>query len=331
MLGKKKNLMYIIACLVLTLFVATACGKAENKAQTGGNDKKEKTSFSIGGASLGGTYYAMAGEWSKVISQKLGKEIAVEATGGTNQNIQLVHQGTLDFALATSGTADDGYKGTGWATTKNDNIRGLIPINPLYFQFWTSGKSGIKTLKNLDGKRVNLSSAGSGADIYGRAIFKILNIKPAGITNVSHSQANQMMQDGLIDASLSVGGLPQPAIDEFTRTNKGIVVGVSEKEDIDKILKELPYLSVSKIKANSYEGQTAEIETLTDFNFMIVNKDIPDSLVYDITKTTFENKDTLKKSGASWSLMDMNDTSKIPIPIHPGAKKYLEEKGVKFK
>lgn len=310
---KKHTKLLIILIAIVLILGTTGCGTKE--------DVESPYPVTIGGAALAGTYYAMAAGWSNMITEQLNVHSSVEATGGASDNIILVHEGTLEFGLATSGTAYEMFE-------ENDNIRGLFSINPLYFQFWTPEESGIKTLNDLNGKRVNLSRAGSAADVWGRYLIEILDIKPSDITNVDHGQASNMMRDRLLDVAFTVGGAPHPAIDEMSTLSNVTVIGVSEEEHIRKVLEISPQLAVGIVPMGSYKGQQKEFKTIVDYNFMMANKDLPEDLIYDAVKATFENKISLEQSLKDWEALDINNVEGIPIPLHSGAIKYYKEQGI---
>ena len=85
-----------------------------------------------------------------------------------------------------------------------------------------------------------------------------------------------------------------------------------------------------QIPAGVYKGQDNAIPTLSVQAILVVNKDLPDDVVYTITKTLFENLPDVAKAhnkAAEISLAHAFDG--ITIPFHPGAEKYFKENGVK--
>ena len=66
------------------------------------------------------------------------------------------------------------------------------------------------------------------------------------------------------------------------------------------------------------------------WSIFLVNKDVPDDVVYELSKILYEDADLKKFMGADPSLSLANATTGLKggvIPFHPGAQKYLEEKG----
>jgi TRAP-type uncharacterized transport system substrate-binding protein len=64
---------------------------------------------------------------------------------------------------------------------------------------------------------------------------------------------------------------------------------------------------------------------------MITHKDQAADFIYEVVKTTMENREILEKThpSAKETLIE-NAPFIASIPLHPGAIKYFVEKGVKF-
>ena len=60
---------------------------------------------------------------------------------------------------------------------------------------------------------------------------------------------------------------------------------------------------------------------------LVTNADISEDVIYDVTKAIFENTD--KITHAKGKLIKAEDGLKgMGIELHPGAKKYFDEKGI---
>ena len=72
------------------------------------------------------------------------------------------------------------------------------------------------------------------------------------------------------------------------------------------------------------------METITVWNYMVVHKDASADFVYEVVKKTFENVDILITTHASAKETKPEAIVYSPIPLHPGAVKYYQEKGIKI-
>jgi uncharacterized protein len=71
------------------------------------------------------------------------------------------------------------------------------------------------------------------------------------------------------------------------------------------------------------------VTTIAQPNFLAVRDDVPEDVVYQITKTMYENLAFLNSIHAATKAMSLDRaTSGLPLPLHPGALKYYKEAGV---
>ena len=62
-------------------------------------------------------------------------------------------------------------------------------------------------------------------------------------------------------------------------------------------------------------------------NYLVTHSDVPDDLVYTMTKAIFENLDDLLAAHAAAKAIKLESAAKdSPAPLHPGAHKYFTEK-----
>jgi TRAP-type uncharacterized transport system substrate-binding protein len=63
---------------------------------------------------------------------------------------------------------------------------------------------------------------------------------------------------------------------------------------------------------------------------MVVHKDLPDDLVYNMCKVFWENHAAFVEVKGVWKTVTLeNALNGAAIPVHPGAKKCYDELGVK--
>jgi TRAP transporter TAXI family solute receptor len=95
---------------------------------------------------------------------------------------------------------------------------------------------------------------------------------------------------------------------------------------IDKV--GTPYQSAA-IPANTYNGQTAAVNTAIVQNYLVTRASLSDDEVYQMTKSMFDNLDALTAAHAAAKAIKLDAAAKNPpVPLHPGAMKFYKEKGV---
>ncbi|MFH0957090.1 MAG: TAXI family TRAP transporter solute-binding subunit, partial [Pseudomonadota bacterium] len=202
----KRTLGLSLALISVVLFCST--GFAQTKA---GWPK----SVTIGAAPIGGTYFIWAGGFSKLLNDKMGIPGNVESTGGPVHNVQLIESKSLDFGMITNAPAAEGWAGEGWAKGKKyQNQRAILPLYTTYFQMYSLASTGIKSIKDFEGKSVGVGPIGGTPATYWPKIIETAGVKPKRIVNASSSDLNSQLKDGMLDANGNSVGLPWVTISE---------------------------------------------------------------------------------------------------------------------
>jgi TRAP transporter TAXI family solute receptor len=312
----------VAALFAASLFAAGAMAQAKP------NPSWPKT-ITLGTASVGGTYFVYGRVWASLVNEKIGTSISTQQTQGPNQNIILTHERTVDLGMTTMGVALQAWNGSGdWTKGKKfQNIRATFPMYDTPFHFIALDKAGIKSVKDLAGKKSGIGPRAGTCGTYFPMFFKILGVG----TTIRNGQASDMaanLQDGLIDAFPFCAGVPIAAYSELETTNKVRFFTFTDDE-LRKLKTALPELSDSTIPKGTYKQQMEDHKTIGVFNFAIAHKDLPDDLVYSITKAVLENNPQMVKGhAAAKETLTENWNRNTFLPFHPGAVRYYREKGI---
>ena len=89
-----------------------------------------------------------------------------------------------------------------------------------------------------------------------------------------------------------------------------------------------PYYAPLQIPADTYPGQPDPIETITIKATMVVDTDLDEEVVYQLTAAIFDHADEITQENAKGAELSVeNATSGITVPFHPGAARYFAEHG----
>lgn len=285
--------------------------------------------FTIGTASQGGTYFVYGNGFASYISEALGVNATGEVTGGPVQNVTLVQTGDHLMGLVTMGPAYDAWNGKSELAPglEHKDIRALFPMYQTPFQVVALKKSGIKSVSDLKGKRVSVGPAGGTPGTYWPQFIKAVGVD-ATISNAGASDAAGQLADGLIDAFAFAAGVPISAFAELAASQDVVMFGFTD-EELAKVQAAFPAMAPFTIPAGTYKGHDYDQKSVALWNFAIAHKDMPESLAYEITKLAMENNDRMKKihATAKETLLSNWDKNTF-MPFHPGAVKYLTEKGI---
>jgi len=285
--------------------------------------------LTLGTASVGGTYFVYGQVWASLVNEKLGTSISTQQTQGPNQNIILTDARQIDFGMTTMGIALMAWNGSGdWTKGKKfQNIRAMFPMYDTPFHFIALEKSGIKSVKDLAGRKSGIGPRAGTCGTYYPMMFKILGVD----TTIRNGQGSDMaagLQDGLIDAFPFCAGVPIAAYSELETTNKVRFFTYSD-EEIRKLKAALPELSDSVIPKGTYRQLNEDHKTVGVYNFAIAHKDVPEDLVYGVMKAVLENNAQMVKGHASAKeTVTENWNRNTFLPFHPGTVRYFKEKGI---
>jgi TRAP transporter TAXI family solute receptor len=192
-------------------------------------------------------------------------------------------------------------------------------------------KEEIKSVYDLKGRSVSIGAPGSGVyfnamDVLEAADLTLKDIKPQ---YQSFDDSKEALKDGQIDAAFIVAGAPTSAITELATTN-GVYIIPVDGELREKIMTICPYYAPLQIPADTYPGQPEAIETITIKATLIVDADLDEETVYQLTKAVFDHSAEISQENAKGAELSVeNATSGITVPFHAGAARYFSEQGVK--
>ncbi|MSP67324.1 MAG: TAXI family TRAP transporter solute-binding subunit [Alphaproteobacteria bacterium] len=286
-------------------------------------------SLTLGTASVGGTYFIYGGVVAALLTEKAGLNVSTQQTQGPNQNVILVEGKQIELGMTTMGIALQAWNGTSdWTQGKKfQGIRALFPMYDTPFHFITAASSGITSVAQLNGKTVGVGPKAGTPGTYYPLMFEALGIK-ATIRNGGASDMGGQLGDGLIQCFAFAAGLPISVFTEIEAQRPVRFLTFTDAE-IKTLKAKLPELSDSLIPKGTYKSLGEDHKTLGVYNFAIAHKDLPEDVAYRIVKTVLENNDAMVKGhAAAVETVLANWTRNSFLPFHPGAVRYLKEKGI---
>jgi uncharacterized protein len=257
-----------------------------------------------------------------------GLHIEIRKSGGSNDNLMAVDASPMTIGTAFMASAYDAVNGTGFAAGhKHENLRALFPMYETSFQVAALRKSGLRSLADLDGKKVGVGPARGPAEGFFRAAADVAGIKPI-IVNGDPAALSQQVLNGDIDALWQGAVVPIPSLVEVANHADAIVFGLSDA-DVAAVLAKLPALSATTIPAGTYTGQTAELKSFSAWNFVVANKDLPDDIAYAITKAVLSASDPKSDIYPTASgTRAANAANNRIMAFHPSALRFYREDSV---
>ena len=189
--------------------------------------------FRIGTGSTAGTYYPVGGVIAAAISNPPGSHpcdeggacgvpglIAVaQSTDGSVDNVRMIASGALESALCQADVAYWAYRGEEIFAEKGpvEELRVIASLYAETLHLVVRRGAGIRSLKDLAGKRVSLDRPASGTRVDANLLLEAYGVSPESFEDLplTTGQAAQAVRDGTLDAFFLVAGAPVTAIAEL--------------------------------------------------------------------------------------------------------------------
>ncbi len=279
-----------------------------------------------------GTYYPIGQAMAQIIGDKVkNTEITAVTSDGSVANAESIGSLKADLALIENTIAYYAEQGqqmfTGAAVS---NIRGIAALYPEIIQIVTLKEYGITHIGDLRGKSVGVGAPGSGTAVHMAAILKAAGLDETTVDMqyLDFAECAEALKNGDIDAGCIVAGIPTAAVTDIAAAKDISIVSIPAAI-YDTLKSSYPFYIPVSIPSGTYTGVDAAVTTIAVQAMLVARADLSEDLVYRITKALFENTATLAAAhprGQDITLQTALDG--MPIPLHPGARKYYEEMGI---
>ena len=293
--------------------------------------------ISIATGGTGGVYYPMGGGLANILSKHVaGMQATAEVTGGSVDNLNLIGSGKPYVAFSMVDAALDAAKGQEKFTGRKVDVKTFLLLYPNRMHVVTTEATGIKTMADLKGRRISAGSPGSATEIMAFRLMEGAGIDPQkDVTRerLSVAESANALKDKKIDAFFWVGGLPTAAVTDLAST-PGTKIRMIDHADavaaMNKKWGNLYYADV--IPKATYSGMAVDNKMASVANILVVNSNMPDEQAYKIVKAVFDHQKDLIAVHQEYSNVKISAQKNVAtsVPFHPGAEKYIREKGGKL-
>ena len=301
-----------------------------------GGDRQQAQFISIATGGTGGVYYPYGGGLAKVLNENLpGVRASAEVTAASVDNLKFIRDGKADIAFALADTVDDAVKGRGAFEGAPAPVGSLAVLYSNYTHLVTLEGSGITSVDGLRGRTVSTGSPGSGTEVIAVRVLRAAGLNPdADIRRqgLGASESADALKDGKVDAFFWSGGLPTAAVQDLSHSSGVRIRMIPTGHLVPALQREHGSLYFPlEVPANAYPGVGSAVSVVGVANVLVVNRSMPDSLAYDITRLLFEKQaDLAAIHPEARNLSLERATQGSPAEFHPGAVRYFRERGRQF-
>jgi TRAP transporter TAXI family solute receptor len=204
-------------------------------------------------------------------------------------------------------------------------------LAPGVVQYAVLEESGIKTVKDLAGKRVAIGPQGNSSGPLFMNVLEFYGMTASDVTRsyVSFADGVSELLDGHVDMAIVQAGVPAPGLQEAFAGPKAIrIISFPEKER-DEFLEKYLYYIPYTIPKESYTRLPEIVITFATQNIVLVHAALSKDTVYAITKAVFEHLPDIYAAHPTMRSVTLNGAAKTPIPLHEGSVRFFKEASAK--
>ena len=292
-------------------------------------------------ATTGGTFYpvgvAIATLTHAQLYESEGISLTAISSAGSMENLKLLRDNQVQFAILQGPFGAWSWTGEGPVSRPQTHIRSVSALwkNVEHFVLLTelTDTKFMMDLDRLDDERYVLGARNSGAEQTGRFILDTLGIdyeEKFNLAYMGYGPTSNAIQDGNIVGMNIPAGAPVSAITRaYASMGERMTILNWTQDSLDKLNARYPLWDWYDFPPGTYPRQTENIRTVASPNVLVTRVDIPEEVVYNITKVIWENLATLQEiHGATNDMRPEIAIDGLGAPLHTGALRYYREVGL---
>ncbi len=298
-------------------------------------DSFAKKRIVFGGGPAGGTFQVVANgiQVYKPVKAIEAFSVKAQTSGGSTENLRKTNAGRQHMSVVYAGEVFRGREGL--LTGDEKKYEDVLAVAWLYgapAQLVVRADSGIKSVKDLVGKKVGVGNAGSGAFANCELFFSHMGVWDKIERNaMGYSDAAAAFGNNQLDAFWVFAGFPVGAIIMAAQTNDIALLDLNADAEASGFYKKYPYYGKLSVPAGTYKGVDYAVPSFQDSALWVVNAKVPAEYVYKLLSIIYTDEGlkhmvSQKKTFKNMSLE--TGATNIVTPFHPGAEKFWKEKGM---
>lgn len=338
----KKLLKSMFIVLVLSVFVACSSGgNSDGESSESGESNKGYGVIPLYTPPAGGINYIISAGLADQLNRTISidnTQFAVEATpGASDMVVNLMERYEQDkpaiaaFAHESAHSIFNGLSEVLEGT--HSELRAIGYLSDTALHIVTGANSSVETFADLKGKKIGTAVPGDTMYNFLRDLLE----EQYGLTEddytgipLDYTEVQDGIKNGSIDAGLIMGMPPAPAVVELAQTEDIRVLSI-EPDKVESFLSDKPYYSSVVVEPGTYKNQDEELIIGTFSSIYLTHENTSEEVVYEFLKGILDNLDGLKEIHPTFNITEENIAEDMALPLHPGAQKFFEERGIEIK
>lgn len=332
-----------ILALILCISMLAGCGST-GETKSPETDTTEPTTVDgnqelvITAGAAGGAWYLYAASINDLWETQIPGVKTTLIPGSGKSNPLLVSEGQeAQIGYCYINMSGDAFNGDGEFTTPASDMRSLMSLNTIqYLTAMVDKDLGISAFTEIKENKPALIIApgapGSGSEKLFKDVLEAHGITYDDIEEwggrvdfLGAGDGANSFKDGHVNVLSNAAPQPYTPWIEVSAARDVVVLPIEDYAI--EALEALNY-QFGTIDTTVYKDPQGEIVSCGPTTNLIVNKDLDEELVYQMTKTLCEGMDKVVQTNPSLAVFDINNAPDSVIPLHPGAERYYKEAGL---
>ena len=298
-------------------------------------DSFAKKRVIFGGGPAGGTFQVVANAIQVYKPVKAIEEFSVKAqtSAGSVENLRKTNAGRQQMSVVYSGHVWLGRNGQMKKDPKKyENVLAVAWLYGAPAQLVVRADSGIKSVKDLVGKKVGVGNAGSGAFANCELFFTHMGVWDKIERNaMGYNDAANAFGNNQLDAFWLFTAFPSGAVIMAAQTNDIALLNLDADAEASGFNKKYPYFSKLAVPAGTYKGVDYDAPSFQDSALWVANSKVSADVVYKLLSIIYTDeglKHMISQKKTFKNMRLKTGATNIITPFHPGAEKFWKEKGM---
>jgi TRAP transporter TAXI family solute receptor len=192
--------------------------------------------------------------------------------------------------------------------------------------------SGITSLADLKGKRVNIGNPGSGQRGTMEVVMQVLGWSKddfALAAELKSAEQSRALCDNEVDAIVFTVGHPAASLKEATTSCESVLVPV-DGPAIERLISATDYYRSATIPGGMYRGNADDVPTFGVGATIVASAQTSDEAVYQVVKAVFDNFAAFRRLHPAFAHLEKQQmvSDGLTAPLPPGAIRYYKEAGL---
>jgi TRAP transporter TAXI family solute receptor len=256
--------------------------------------------------------------------------ISLQPTEGGVRVVSAIDGGRGQLGLAQSDVVYIAYRrGIEKNLYPHKNLRAIAVLWVNTFYVVVRRDSPFHSIEDLRGRPVGIIRPGTSGEFSTRIMLGAHGMTYGDVRPIFEPTNDLLpkLGSGEIDAVFSANPVMLAGAPELSETVPLRLLPIG-RAATNQLRGSYPFLKPVTVAANQLKGQTEDTNTLGAEWVLVCHSDLSEELVYQMTRTFFEQLPDMARQHGEAALIDPEQAPAAPIPLHAGAARYYREREI---